>query len=1069
MSKDLSPAKRALLQKWMQGQSNGHPTSITKRPAGSPSLISFPQRRQLFLELLSPGTPVNNLSVFLEIKGKLNVSVLEQSANKIIARHDILRTCFSFNTGLPVPEILPACEILLPVDDLRNFNQAEQIIIARQLAEKEALRLFDMTQVPLIRLRLYVLSEDRYLLLVIAHHTISDGWSLGVFLRELMLFYQEILNNKSGTLPELVIQYADFVYWQTGEKLEADLRSSLSYWKKQLSGELPVLELPTDQPRGTKQSFSGRTHHFTISSHAIEALEKLARESDASLYMVLLAVYFILLHRYSGQDEIVIGSPIANRNHPDLEKMIGVFINTLALRVGLSGNPDFREMLNQVRNLCMEAYAHQDLPFEKLVEELKPHRDLSRTPIFQAVFNMQNSPMPKLEIPGIEIRFLEIDRNVSQFDLTLMISRLEGQWHATVEYSDELFKPETITRMFQSYQVILEDIIAHFDRPISAIQLTGKKAQQHLVCGLNQTQFDFPHEKCLYHLFDAQAEKTPGAIAIIHNDESLTYGDLQRRVNMIAQHLGSLGVRPGIRVGVLMERSLEIVEALLGVLKAGGIYVPIHTSFPAERIQFILNDADIKVLLTNSGHKLPDNQHIQIINLNEEKIPTNDYSGIQIDSKPGDLAYIIYTSGSTGYPKGVMVRHSSLTNFLWSMRERPGIKENEVLLAVTAISFDIAGLELFLPLLAGATVVIAGEKMITNPALIGNAISHYNVSMMQATPATWQLLIEAGWKGQPGLKALCGGEALTRKLADQLLERVDTLWNMYGPTETTIWSSACKIEKGGDPITIGQPIGNTQLYILDRYIRPVPIGVAGELHIGGEGLAQGYLNLDDLAIEKFIPDPFSSKQGARLYKTGDRARYLPNGSIEIMGRMDDQVKLNGHRIELGEITSQLLQHPSVRESIVMLQTESSGEKRLVAYFIPTHDSSVDLVELREFLGKKLPAYMIPSFFISINSLPLTANGKIDRKALPLPGDIHRYSGYMAPRNEKEKVLAGIWQNVLQMEQVGIHDNFFDLGGASMQSLQVVARAHMYGLQLTIENIFEYQTIAELAANVNGQS
>ena len=1065
---ELSPAKRALLEKWLQGQTNDDTTSIPRRPLNSPIPLSFPQQRQLFLELLERGTAVNNLSIFLEIKGKLDLAALEQSANQIIARHDVLRTRFSFGQGIPTPEVLAALMITLSTVDLQEIDVMEQVTEARQIAEKEVLQPFDLTQAPLIRLRLYVLSNEKYLLLVVVHHTIADGWSLGVFLQELLTFYQAITISKPPQPPELPIQYADFAHWQTDNIRGKVLQSSMAYWKKQLAGELPVLELPTDQQRGARQTFSGGTYRFALSTELMEALEKLSRQEDVTLFMTLLTAFYILLHRYSGQDDILVGTPVAHRNLPELEHLIGVFINTLVLRTSLSGDPGFRQLLKRVRDVSLEAYAHQDLPFEQLVEELKPKRDLSRTPLFQVVFNLQNSPMPKLEIPGLEMGFLEINRGVSQFDLTLMMSKSEGQYHGTVEYNDYLFKPATVTRMFQSFQMLLEDAIAQPDCPISRLPIVTKEELHRLVYEVNRTQLDYPREKCVHQLFEAQVERTPDAVAVIHDHTTITYLELNRRANVLARHLQALGVGPGIRVGILMKKSLEIVEALLAVLKAGGTYVPMHTSFPKERVQFILKDANVQVLLTNVDLESLEEDKVHVVNLNEDKLSTkSDCSNPQINVTSDDLAYIIYTSGSTGRPKGVMVHHSALVNFLWSMRIRPGINEGDVLISVTSISFDIAALELFLPLIVGATVVIASEEMTFNPYMIGQAISHYHVNIMQATPATWQLLLETGWAGEPGLKALCGGDVLTRTLADQLLDRVSSLWNMYGPTETTVWSSISQIQKGDTPITIGQPIGNTQLYILDRHLQPLPIGVVGELHIGGEGLARGYLNHSRLTNEKFIPDCFSSKPGARLYKTGDHARYLPDYSIEILGRMDDQVKINGHRIELGEIAAVLMQHPSVHKAIAITRTETSGDKRLVAYFVPNQDQSPDAGELQDFLRQKLPAYMTPAVFIHMNGLPLTPNGKIDRKSLPVPEDIRLLPGYVAPRNKEEQILASIWQDVLDIEQVGIHDNFFDLGGASIQSIQIVAKANISGLRLSVENIFEYQTIAELAAQIIG--
>ncbi len=1062
-SKNLSETKTALLKKWLQGQLNNTAATIPKRPLNSLPSLSFPQQRQLFLEVLQPGTAVNNLSLFLDIKGKLDVSALERSANEIIARHDALRTCFSLNEGLPAPKILLVAPIVIPIVYLQKIEKKEQVNRTYQLAKNEVLQPFDLTQAPLIRLKLYVLSKESNLLLVTVHHTIADGWSLGVFLKELILLYQNSTTGTSLSLPELPVQYSDFAHWQT-ESLRADaMQSSLNYWKQQLSGELPILELPTDHTRRTKQTFAGETHRFILSPDLTNILEKFCQQDEVTLFMALLTVFTILLRRYSGQNDIIIGTPVANRNLPEIENLIGIFINTIVLRTNVDDDPSFRELLKRVKKVSLEAYAHQDLPFEKLVEELKPKRDLSRTPIFQVVFNLQNSPMPNLEIPDLKIIPLQIDSGVSQFDLSLMMIKAEGQYNCTVEYNSDLFTPATIKRMFDSFQLMLENTLANPDCPVSRLKVVDENYLYHVIHELNQTQLNFPHEKCLQQLFEEQVQKTPETVAVIHNDKSLIYAELNYRSNQLARHLQSLGVKTGVRVGIFMEKTLEITEALLASLKAGGTYVPISTSFPPERVKFILEDANVQVLLTNVDTASLSETTVHIVNLNSDLfLSTDDYSNLPTYVTPDDLAYIIYTSGSTGQPKGVMVQHSALVNFLWSMQITPGINKDDILLSVTSVSFDIAALELFLPLMVGATIVIAGKEIMANPLSIADAINRYNVNMMQATPAIWQLLIESGWPGKHGLKALCGGDALTRKSADQILDRVGSLWNMYGPTETTIWSAVSQIQKGNTPITIGQPIGNTQLYILDKCMQPVPIGVAGELHIGGKGLAQGYLNLLHLTNEKFISDSFSSKACDRLYKTGDRAHYLPDYSIEIIGRTDDQVKIHGHRIELGEITSVLMQHPSVSDAMVITQAENSGDKRLLAYFVSKQNQSLTTNELQEFARKKLPAYMIPAAFIPLNELPLTPNGKIDRRSLPIPEDLRQSNGYLAPRNEIEQILADIWQNVLEIEQVGIHDNFFDLGGASIQSLQVVAAASLARLRLSPEMIFKYQTIAELA-------
>ncbi|MBC6366467.1 non-ribosomal peptide synthetase [Algoriphagus sp. AK58] len=1066
--KDLSPAKRELLEKWMKGKlPDSEKTGLARRPSGNLVKLSFPQQRQLFLELLERGTAVNNLSVLLKLEGGLDVSALEKSANLIVERHENLRTGFVFELGLPSAKIWDQLSISIPLVDLQHFDQAKRQSEVRRLAESEVLKPFDLSIAPLIRIKLFQTGEQEYYFLVVVHHTIADGWSLGVFLKELMFFYQRSKSGQSIILPELPIQYADYAFWQTSEERQREFETSLTYWVKSLAGDLPVLELPTDKRRGSRQTFSGGTHRFVLSEELTKSLEDFGRAEDSTLFMTLLTAYFLLLYRYSGQNEILIGTPIANRNLPEIQDLIGVFINTLVLRIYTSGDQGFRELLRQVRTTALESFAHQDLPFEKLVETLKPRRDLSRPPLFQVVFNFQNAPLPKLEIEGIKSTFQEIDRGVSQFDLTLLMAKVNGQCQATVEYNSDLFRSSTIERMFKSYQLILEQALLDPECPVSLYPLLLPEEINRLVHDRNQTFLEFPKDLCIHQLFENQAEKTPDALAVMDDQRQLTYFELNQHANTLAMKLQELGVGPGVRVGVLMKRSWEIPAVLLAIHKAGGAYVPIHTGFPLMRIEFILKDAEVKVLFTNLDTDLADQLAVPKIKLNEEKFsPAEHLSNPNPKAGPDHLAYLIYTSGSTGTPKGVMINHSSLVNFLWSMQQKPGIKTKDVLLAVTALSFDIAALEFFLPLIAGASLLVASEDRLLNPNLLAEAIDQFGVTVLQATPAMWQILLDTGWKGNSGLKALCGGEALSERLADQILDKVGSLWNMYGPTETTIWSSVQSVKKGKGPITIGEPIGNTQLYILDDHHQPVPVNVVGELLIGGQGLAQGYLNLPHLTEEKFVWISIYGQPKTRLYRTGDLARYLEDGSIEVLGRMDSQLKIHGNRIELGEITSVLLKHPRVQDGIVISNSDSLGAKKLVAYFVPKQNlTAPNSDELREFLGNQLPEYMIPAFFIPISSLPLSTNGKIDRKALPIPENKRQFSQYLAPGNETEQLLVEIWQNVLNLDRVGIQDNFFDLGGASMQSLQLVAKANMFGLKISVENIFEFQTIKELSEHV----
>ncbi len=1065
--KNLTPAKLALLQKWLQGrQSDHYSTGIPLRPPGSPLRISLSQQRLLFMDLLDRGAAVNNLSVLLRLRGRLDVEALHQSAHQIMERHEVLRMYFAFGSGMPTPGLLDDLTISIPLIKVQGLDENEREQQAVRQAQQEVLQPFDLSAAPLLRLRLYPIGEDHHLLLLTAHHTIADGWSLGVLLRELMMFYQAHTSGVLVEAPPLPVQYSDYAYWQTDEKRLATLKPSLDYWKSQLEGELPILELPADRARGVRQSTAGGTHRFVVSKDKTQALEIMARREDATMYMILLTAFYLLLHRYSGQEDILVGTPVANRNQYELEHLIGVFINALALRVNLSGNPGFRELLMQVRRVSLDGYAHQDFPFEKLVEELKPQRHLNRHPLFQVIFNLQNSPLPRLDIAGLETTFLDIDRGGSLVDLTLMFTRKEDEYHATVEYSSDLFQAPTIARMFRSYLQILEHAVSHPDDSIATYKILTDDDLHRLVHRLNQTSFDFPRDKCLHQLIEEQTERSPDSVAVVDAETCLTYRELNLKANALARRLQDLGIGPERRVGLLMKRSVEMVAAFLAIFKAGGAYVPIHTSFPVERIQIILKDADVEVLITDLDLNPSEWTATPILRPQDDVIEAEP---MPVLVTPNQLAYIIYTSGSTGTPKGVMINQLSLVNFLCSMLSRPGMQAGDVLMAVTSVSFDISTLELFLPLMTGATVVVADEETTANPTRLAEALHAHQVNIMQATPATWQLLLDAGWAGRPGLKALCGGDALTRTLANRLLDRVGSLWNMYGPTETTVWSSALQIQAGDAPISIGQPIGNTSLYILDRYQVPVPPGVVGELHIGGMGLARGYLHQPELTREKFIPDTISAQPGGKLYKTGDLARFGADDAIEILGRTDDQLKLNGHRIELGEIRAVLIQHPAVRDALVIPRTEMNGNKRLIAYFVCGNAAPPDAAEMRDFFKKKLPAYMTPAFFICLESLPLTPNGKINRKALPLPAELGGLSGYVAPRNKEEHILAEIWQDALQVEQVGIHDNFFDLGGASIQSIQVVVKANMYGYRIGAEHIFEYQTIAELATFIQGES
>ena len=1069
---NLSLTKQALLEKWWRGTvAVGDLTTIPQRPRNSPLQLSFPQQRQLFLELLEPGTAVNNLSICLELTGTLDRATLTESANRILARHEVLRTSFLMNKGLPTPQPTLALTVALPLIDLQKLPEPEREAEAMRLARDEAMEPFDVTRAPLLRLVLFRLAQDRHILLVLAHHTISDGWSLGVFLRELAAFYTSIATGNPVDLRELPVQYADFAHGQRC-RTEGDLlETQLAYWKQQLGGELPILELPLDHARSARQTFAGDTHHFQLARSLTWAIKEISRQEDVSLFMTLLAAFQVLLFRYSRQEDILVGTPIANRNYPEIEHLIGVFINTLVIRTDLTGNPTFREVLRRVRNVALAAYAHQDLPFERLVAELKPQRDLSRTPLFQAMFNLQRSILPTVKMPRLTVRPLPLNRGTSQFDLTFILVEQDGCLDGSVEYNCDLFETDTIVSISAAYQRLLEHAVACRDVPISQLRVLSEIERQHVITEVNQTTRDYPRARCMHELFEAQTERTPDNVAVIDERTSLTYGELDRRSSGLAMHLRQCAVGPEVFVGIYMHRSVEMVIGLLGILKAGGAYVPINPTDPPDRVTFMLTDASVRVLLTCRGVEPPRTDAVVVCVDGDAEFPNGEETDGTTRTKvtPDNAAYVIYTSGSTGRPKGVLVSHRALTNFLWSMAERPGCAQGEVLLAVTSLSFDIAALELYLPLIVGGTVVVASEEITRDPQQLGQALIDHNVDTMQATPASWRMMLAAGWQGKPGLKVLCGGDTLPRDLADQLLTRVGALWHLYGPTETTVWSAVCKMEQG-DAVTIGTPIANTQLYVLDDYLHPVPTGVRGELYIGGDGLARGYLNRDDLTAEKFVSNPFTSSPNDtdRVFRTGDQARYLPDGRIELLGRLDDQVKIQGFRIEPGEVEATLIQHPLVREAVVLAREDTSTDLRLVAYFVPTQGPAPTTSDLRDFLKTILPAYMVPARFVPLEQLPLTPNGKIDRRALPVPEPTRPAlsDAFVAPRNPLEQRLCSMYAQVLGIDQIGIHDNFFDLGGGSLQILEIIVHAQEAELMLTPQLFFEYQTVATLAATLN---
>ncbi len=1046
--------------------------AVTPAPESAPAIAPVPRDRPLrsgfaqeqfwLVDQLTPGSTAYNFSWPMRLRGPLDVAALQRAVAEVVRRHEALRTHFAAADGEPVQIIDPPGGIGLDLVDLSSQRQPEQAALRR--VEQQTQTPFDLERGPLLRMQLLRLADDDHVLSIVVHHIVFDGVSKVVLYRELGALYAAFAAAGDSPLPEPPIHYGDFAEWQR-RQLDADrLGQELEFWRKELAGIPAALELPTDRPRPQVASLRGARHREAIPRELRTSLDAVARENGATFFMAMLAAFDVLLYRYSGQEDIVVGAPVDTRSRPELENVLGPFLNTIVLRTDMSGSPSFRELLGRVRGRTLDALSHQDLPFEQLVEALAPRRDLSRHPVFQALLAL-NPPEKALELPGISVHEIDPEWSASRVDLFLVLDDLPHGLDAVWEYSTDLFEPASIERLGRHFLRLLSEIVANPDCPVDELPWLEEAERAELLEGFNQTEAQVPDGR-LDELIALQAARSPGRVAVQFEDSTLTYAELDERADRLASRLRSLGVQTGQLVGVCLQRSEQLLVALLGVLKAGGAYVPIDPAFPAERQQFMLDDADVAVLITQTSlvESLPSHR-AAVIRIDDQL--ADDHVTGQSAGDADDLAYVIYTSGSTGRPKGVEIQHRALVNFLHSMRERPGLTGDDVLVAVTTLSFDIAGLELYLPLICGARVVIAPQETASDPRKLWALLERSGATVMQATPTTWRMLIDAGWPGKPGFKALCGGEALPLALADELVGRELELWNMYGPTETTIWSTVQRVSTQGEPLSIGRPIANTTLFILDGRGQPTPIGVPGELHIGGAGVARGYRERPELTAERFASHPFDPSAGSRLYKTGDLARYRADGSVQYLGRLDNQVKVRGFRIELGEIETQLAAHPAVAAAVASTHEQRSGESELVAYIVPSGQAPAG-TELRRFLEQKLPAYMVPSTFVTLDAFPLTPNAKVDRKALPRPEawGTEPVTEYVAPGTELERRLTELWGELLQRDRIGLQDNFFDLGGHSLLAARLIGRIHSeLEVRLPLRALFEAPTIGGLAERI----
>ncbi len=1050
--------------------------------------LSFGQQQLWFLDQLMPFLSFYNVSQSFHLSGQLSIYILHHCFITLVERHKILRTTFAYHDGQPVQVISCNSRLELPLIDLQSLESDNQRKELERLATEERECPFDLQRGPLLRVTLLRLAPQEHMLLLTQHHCMTDNWSQVLLQQEIKQLYEAFSAGQPSPLAPLAIQYADYAAWQR-QWLQGKIREEhLTYWRTQLQN-LPTMSLPIDYPRPEVQSFRGRQLPFTISAPLTEQLRTLSRREGVTLFMSLLTVFQLMLALYTGQQDIVVGTVMTNRTRRELEEVIGFLTNTVVIRTDLSGNPTLREILARVRQIVLEATIHQDLPFEKLIEDLQPERKLSQQPLFQVMITFEHANDRSLQIGAMKMTPIDIGMpQTSKVDLTLMFRDTGTHLRGVLEYATDLFMEETMQRLIGHFQVGLTALVTDPDQRLSQLSLlTGAERQQVLVTW-NATQQPPSGEQCIHELFEVQVKQTPDAIVLVYEEHQLSYAQLNQRANQLAHYLQGRGVGPEQRVGLCLERSLEMVIALLAILKAGAAYVPLDPGYPQQRLVFLLQDAQISLLLTQQYllPRLPHPLTLPLLCLDTDwsLIRSQRRDNLLIPLSPDHLAYVIYTSGSTGQPKGVMVAHRGVCNCLLWMQHTYALTPNDRVLQKTPYSFDVSVCEFFWPLLTGARLVLARPEGHRDSAYLVTCIGEQQITTLHFVPSLLRLFLEEEGLEQCGSlqRVICSGEALPLASQQRFFERLSAeLHNLYGPTEASIEVSfwACQRDSERASVPIGFPIANMQLYVLDPCLEPVPVGVAGELYIGGIGLARGYLHQAKLTAEKFIPNPWTQTPGTRLYRTGDQVRRLANGAIEFLGRLDHQVKVRGVRIELGEIEAVLRGSGLVQDVVVVAPGETAADKRLVAYIVPralqpcisdandllqTQSTDQHVSALRNTLKNHLPEYMIPSTFILLKNLPLSPNGKVDRQALPMPDTSwsEREKDFAAPRTSVEEILIDIWSNVLGHKPISIYDNFFEIGGDSILSIQIVNKAHKAGLSLTPKHLFQYQTVAELA-------
>ncbi|MEG3790974.1 amino acid adenylation domain-containing protein [Lysobacter sp. CCNWLW3] len=1066
---ELSPAKRELLRQLSARQRIGQNRIQPRaRPARIP--LTFGQRRLWWLDRFLPGMTAYNLPVGLWLDGELDRGALRAALQTLLDRHETLRTVFRAEDGDPYQHVLERIELPWQELSAHGSDADEREADALRLARADTARAFDLGRDAMMRATLIGVAPQRHLLLLGFHHIAIDGWSTNALLEELQRAYDALRAGGVADTGAPALQIADIALWQQETLGGEGLQPQLDYWSARLDGASTSLDLPADRPRPAAQSFRGALYRSEVPAPVYEQLERLARERQATLSMVFLAAYQALLSRYTAQDDITVGMGVAGRARVELEPVIGFFVNTLPMRARIEGDPSFAQLLAQVRESVLGAMEHADAPLDRILETRRLPRSASHTPFAQALFFFQNYPALGLGMGGLQVRqahLMDLAHGSAQGDLSLFVNQ-HGQRELMLEYSTDLFDRARIERLCGHLLSLLAAAAATPDAPLSTLELLTAQEREELA-RWNDTARELPADPTIAAQVQAQVERTPDAIALRCGARELSYRELDRRANALAHELRAAGVGPGDLVGLYVERTPEMLIGLLAILKAGGAYVPLDPTYPADRLAYMLEASAARVLVSQRelADSLPGDVAVVVYADANAALDARAERAPEGGAGARDPAYVIFTSGSTGKPKGVEIQQRSAVNLLRSVAREPGLASGQVLCAISTLSFDIALFELVLPLTVGATILLVDRDTARDGLRLRRLVDDTAIDVMQATPATWRMLLELGWSGKPGLKIISTGEALPRELADRLLPCARELWNLYGPTETTVYSALCRVHAGSGPILVGKPVDNTQIHIVDRHMKLLPAGVPGELLIGGDGLATGYRGRPDLTAEKFISDPFGAP-GGRLYRSGDLALWRRDGTLEVIGRIDHQIKLRGFRIELGEIESVLAQYPAVTQAVVHCREDRPGDKRLVAY-VTANGEAPATAALRDHLKAALPDYMVPSAFVVLDRFPLTPNGKVDRRALPAPEAVAGAADdadFDAPVTPEEQALAAIWQQLLGAPRIGRGDNFFDLGGHSLLATRLLARIEQqYGIELPLRALFEDATLERLAARV----